>query len=420
MKKVYALLLVLTLLLAGCQKKPDAPSGGTDATLSSATATPATENYTESPKQHGSYIYEEQNGVIRIVKHTDVTVTEITVPEEIDGKPVEVLGDNAFYQHKNVTKIILPETLRVIEGGAFYRCYSLQTIFIPKDVETIASDPFFRSSSLTEITVDPENEYFTSQDGILYDKNKETLIAYPEGKETKEYTIPATVKYLSGAPFGYHPKLERLIVPASFTAFPDGNMFIFPDDIVLIVAPGSEAEKYAQKHELAYQVKDTAPAVTPMTLEQLRAQIKAEGKLFGVAYLGGFEGDAQSARAELLEQDYIEALPFLKNVTNYAEQNGCLMFCVVPADDSVTLSVCEYVFADQPYVGEEMLSTNQPVLLRGNVSDVVPNLCVIATKGAEQVEYCPNLSGRDGSLTDNAKKIYDFSPYYNLYGPNWG
>lgn len=148
-------------------------------------------------------------------------------------------------------------------------------------------------------------------------------------------------------------------------------------------------------------------------LTELKDRIRADGKLIGVAYLGWIEGDAETAKAELAKQDYIKDIPFVKDIEKYAENEGYRMYLVVPADDSVTISVCKCEFDDEymPYDGEELISTNEPVLIRGNMSDTIPNLYVIAKKGSEKVEYTPVQSGMDGRLENSKNKVYDFTPY---------
>ncbi len=167
----------------------------------------------------------------------------------------------------------------------------------------------------------------------------------------------------------------------------------------------------------------TTPATEPVvkenpSLSAVKAKIREAEKLFGVAYLGGFEGTAEEAKAELFEQEYLNELAFIKDVTPYGVMDGWQMYCIVPADDSVTLTVYEYVFADEPYKEKAILTANEPILLRGNVSDIVPNLCVVATKGDQAVEYTPMQSGMDGKLVNDDDKTYDFTPY--MYMPQFG
>jgi len=148
-------------------------------------------------------------------------------------------------------------------------------------------------------------------------------------------------------------------------------------------------------------------------LTELKDKIKADGKLIGVAYLGWLEGDMETACKDLAGLDYTKEFPFIKDIDKCAENEGYRMYLIIPADDSVTVSVCKCEFDDEymPYDGEELISTNEPVLLRGNMSDTIPNLYVIAKKGSEKVEYTPVQSGMDGRLENSENLVYDFTPY---------
>ncbi len=202
------------------------------------------------------YDYEIENDTVKILSHQyNPQESQIIVPEEIDGKPVSILGADAFYQHKNTVAIILPQNLKSINGSPFYRCYSLQEISIPSNVQKIDANPFFRCSSLTKITVESDNAYYSDLDGVLFDKEQTQLIAYPEGKTQESYTVPQTVKKLDIDAFGYHTKIKKLTILSNVTDFPEGNMFIYPDDITLIVESGSAAEQYAKDYNLNYEIK---------------------------------------------------------------------------------------------------------------------------------------------------------------------
>ena len=148
-------------------------------------------------------------------------------------------------------------------------------------------------------------------------------------------------------------------------------------------------------------------------LTELKDRIKADGKLIGVAYLGWIEGDAETAKTELAKLDYIEDISFIKDIEKYAENEGYRMYAIVPADNQVTITVCKCEFGEEylPYDGEELIEANEPILVRGNISDTIPNLYVIAKKGSEKVCYTPVQSGMDGRLENSETKVYDFTPY---------
>lgn len=201
-----------------------------------------------------NYQFDIVEDVVRLVYHKDSDAQVIIVPETISGKPVKILGREAFYQHTKTTSIQLPENLTTIEGSSFYRCYSLQQICIPKNVREINANPFFRCSSLSFISVDTQNDYYSSVDGILFNHDQTVLIAYPEGNDNESYTIPSSVVQLDLDSFGYHTALKTLTIPSSVVSFPEGNMFVFPDDILLVVESGSVAETYAKKHNLRHEI----------------------------------------------------------------------------------------------------------------------------------------------------------------------
>jgi uncharacterized repeat protein (TIGR02543 family) len=64
---------------------------------------------------------------------------------------------------------------------------------ISAGVTSIGSAAFAAASALTSITVDGANPNYSSTDGVLFNKDSSTLIAYPAGKTGTSYTIPAGV-----------------------------------------------------------------------------------------------------------------------------------------------------------------------------------------------------------------------------------
>ncbi len=95
------------------------------------------------------------------------------------------------------TKIILPETIEGlpvvnISSGVFSENEDIEYIKIPSSVETISSIMFNLCSSLTEIDVADDNPYYTSVDGVVYNKDQTTLVAFPCGKGGS-FRIPDSV-----------------------------------------------------------------------------------------------------------------------------------------------------------------------------------------------------------------------------------
>lgn len=88
----------------------------------------------------------------------------------------------------------------------------LTSIKIPASVVDIGENAFHRCFNLTEIIVDSGNEHYSSEGGILFNKNRTLLHSYPsaEGK----FVIPSTVINIE-AYACFHTKLTDITIPAS-------------------------------------------------------------------------------------------------------------------------------------------------------------------------------------------------------------
>ena len=103
--------------------------------------------------------------------------TEVDIPETLeteDGNKYKVQSVNMnIFDEVNITKISIPKTVKILE-----------------DINHLNRN----HSSLTQIDVDEENENYSSQNGILFDKEGKTLYCYPNAMDKSFYSIPNTVE----------------------------------------------------------------------------------------------------------------------------------------------------------------------------------------------------------------------------------
>lgn len=117
--------------------------------------------------------------------------------------------------------VIIPEKITAgntycvawIYNYAFEECDNLYSVTIPNTVEYIDNDAFTDSKSLKEIKVASDNAKYSSEDGVLFNKDKTTLISYPSGR-TGTYTIPNTITNIVGNAFLYS-NLTSITIPKS-------------------------------------------------------------------------------------------------------------------------------------------------------------------------------------------------------------
>ena len=127
----------------------------------------------------GNVYFDNGTGTIT---ECDPGVTGASIPAAISGTAVVKIGDSAFSGNRNLKTVSLPEGLKTIGKEAFASCTGLGEIRIPGSVETIGSKAFESCSGLTGIAVAQENSYYSSLEGVLFDKDETSLLVYPAGK----------------------------------------------------------------------------------------------------------------------------------------------------------------------------------------------------------------------------------------------
>ena len=133
--------------------------------------------------------------------------------EVILEEGIEEIAGRAFDACSKVKEWKLPKSLKRIGPCAFSNI-SVEEFNIPENVEGIAA-AFISSSKLARINVDSNNKYFTSIDGILFDKDGTRLIKYPENRDGNSYEVPNTVKTIDANAFISCKNLQTIVIADS-------------------------------------------------------------------------------------------------------------------------------------------------------------------------------------------------------------
>lgn len=186
------------------------------------------------------------------------------------------IPDRAF-SGSSLTAITLPVNITILGNYAFFDCVALASITIPAKLQSIGQNALSGCTSMTSINVADGNDSFCSVDGVLFSKDKTTLLQFPaaktndspqdqsemliyddgpvitnssevlangvavfdnsmlESNETVSYTIPYGTMVIGPDAF-YKCKLESVILPTSLREL-SYNAFGYSTDLTELTIP---------------------------------------------------------------------------------------------------------------------------------------------------------------------------------------
>ena len=170
--------------------------------------------------------------------------TQVILPEG-----VEVIEKAAFYNCKNIENITLPQTLWKIDDMALWGCEKIKKLELTSKISSVGSYVFRDCKALEEIIVVPENTYFKSVDGILYEKKKymrmmvcpamkQGIVTVADGmheigteafhdcKYVTEVRLPESLETINSSAFEGCSALEKIELPDNIEQI---GMYAFED-----------------------------------------------------------------------------------------------------------------------------------------------------------------------------------------------
>lgn len=212
-------------------------------------------------------------GIESVIFENDVDVIgEMAFAHCYDLKNVTFYGkaykisDLAFYMDTELEEITLPDGLTIMGSNVFGNCRKLATVKISSGamLDSISYGSL-GGLDISEFVVENGNKYLSSEDGVLYDKAKKKLIAYPTAKVTADgtFTVPASVLTIGTSAFARVNTLSRInlnnVQYIESEAF-FNVMFINDEGNVLYVDfVGSEQVKYVGELAFYRSVISTLP-----------------------------------------------------------------------------------------------------------------------------------------------------------------
>lgn len=197
--------------------------------------------------------------------------------------------------HCDAGEIIFPEGIKSIENSAFAYCLSINHVTIPASTDSIYRGAF-SSSGLKAFTVaDGNPNYSTDEWGVLYNKDKTTLIQYPACREWPYYNVAETTTNIESAAFSGSNTLVNLYIPNTVTTFAgqyDTGSIVNCPNLTLCCFNNSEAARYARANGLTawYMDNKTLQGIRVYSLPNQTVQREGDVDFTGLYIVGDYGG----------------------------------------------------------------------------------------------------------------------------------
>ena len=154
-------------------------------------------------------IYTSTDEAIVTPYQADAFGSKIISNTVVDGKgsirfekPLEFVGEKAFYNRINLKSVFLPEGLKVVSDYAFDNCIRLETITLPSSLHELKSYAFKNCQKLTRLELPSGIEYVSQ--GLFYGC-----------KSLEEIALPSTISSIYSEAFRECESLAELVLPSN-------------------------------------------------------------------------------------------------------------------------------------------------------------------------------------------------------------
>ena len=369
-----------------------------------------------SAATEGIYTYSVSGGKATITACSQSASGDITIPSTLGGYPVTSIGDYAFRYCQSLTSITIPDSVKSIGIRAFYNCYNLTSATIPDSVTSIGDYAFYNCESLTSVTipdsvtsigerafdncksltninVDENNKYFSSDErGVLFNKDKTTLVQYPIGKSTTSYSIPDSVTRIGKWAFSYCESLTSITIPDSVTSI-GSNAFMYCTSLTSITIP----DRVTSIGDYAFY---KCTSLTSVTIPDSVTSI-GEWAFYNCTSLESVTiGNSVTSIGELAFYNCtsLESVTIGSSVTSigYKAFYGCTSLTNITIPDSVT-SIGDYAFdnctsLESITIGSSVTSIGELAFFNCTSLTSVTIPDSVTSIGSNAFEYCESLT----------------------------
>lgn len=120
-----------------------------------------------------------------------------------------------FENCEKLTRLVMPDSVEEIDSFSFAGCKALSSIYIPASVRKMDGS-CFADCNIIAYEIDGNNPYFTVVDGVVYNKELTTLVAFPSEYPHKHFKVPDTVQTIGFGAF-MNSRIETIELPTGLS-----------------------------------------------------------------------------------------------------------------------------------------------------------------------------------------------------------
>ena len=145
------------------------------------------------------------------------SLTELIIPNSVTN-----IGDEAFHMCTGIKHVTIGDGLRSIPEVAFSGMTNLTSVTIGSSLETIPQELIY-GEILSAINVSSASPYYSSVDGVLYDKARTRLIRCP--RTLTAVSVPFGVRVIGTHSFSACQKLSNIAMPSTVVDIEEGAFY---------------------------------------------------------------------------------------------------------------------------------------------------------------------------------------------------
>ncbi len=237
----------------------------------------------------------------------------------------------------NLKNITLASSVQEVPYNLYDYFPELETLTLGKNTENINCQ-LYNFEKLQAINVANGNQYYSSENGVLYDKDKTKLLYYPVKKEGESFEIPTSVKQVGeeedyDAVFAYNSNLKKITITENVEQM---NCYFGDCENLQEISVDEKNEYFLSENRILYDKKKTMMLCYPAKKEGESYVVPVGVKLVGGSenrYYGGFCNN-QNLTSITLTKDVqaidVDSCINLQNIEvdenneNYTAENGVL------------------------------------------------------------------------------------------------